>query len=690
MSSPEARRPLMGGATDVGAVRAENEDSYGSWGPDVGEWDFLIAVADGVGGHEHGKQASELAISAFIDSLTRKSLPRSDPGIRSALVAGIADANRAVYSAFSGSGTARPGSTFTCVLARGGKSFVGHVGDSRAYMIHGGCIFQLSTDHTWVQLQVENGAMTAEEAAVSPYRNQVLKVLGAEPDVEPDVVVRPAVPGDLFVVCSDGVTEHVGVGQLLAESTQAHSAEGLAQTLVALAVAQGGSDNATAVVAGVPLSAAAGGGPAKPETTDIPLLRHSDESTSTAATRLAPSTIPLPSAPHHARPKRDWRPAAAIALGVLFMILGLLLIRAVRPQEDSPSDATAAVGADLSSSPEAMGMRVKAEPPVRLDGPVARLMRQVKLLRPRNVVFSASGRRYACFDDDQTYIWIICFDTDTGRELFRVKGAPSGDNGSYDAVFSPDDRYFYYRSEVPLEAGRTRLYRTDVETGLQTSGIGKPEADTTGGMAIRRPKGDRLVVADTAESMGDCTETASGALYDAHSGRQIRRLPKIEDGYRRLVFSPRGSFLAGETGAGLRVFRTASLEEAYSLPNSYLGLLGNCDARLAVVADQLDRAEVRLLDWLTGQEAHRYRAPFIVALSPSLKWYVASDEVLHGASDVLGVTLRDLTNGQVLQRLEPAHPPSTTRRACLSEDGKLLAVCADDRVLIFEVESAYQ
>jgi PPM family protein phosphatase len=324
----ESSRAIMGGATDVGAVRDENEDSFGLWGPEAGDWDFLIAVADGVGGHAHGKQASEMALSAFFSALTAEGLPPDDSERPRAIAAAIVAANTTVYSAFTGTGTARPGSTFTCALAAGPKCYVGHVGDSRAYMIHAGRIFQVSKDHTWVQLQVDAGAMTAEEAAVSPYRNQVLSVLGAAPAVEPDVVVRAIGPGDVFIVCSDGVTEHVTDVQMLEQAAEAPSAQSLAQTLVALAVAQGGSDNATAVVAGVLWETGGDSAREKPPTAEIPLLRpHPGDAAAPQPPAPAPVTAPLPvpaaeAAPSPPRPRRRVWPwlLAVIALlgGIVF------------------------------------------------------------------------------------------------------------------------------------------------------------------------------------------------------------------------------------------------------------------------------------------------------------------------------------------------------------------------------------
>lgn len=264
----------MAGATHVGSVRAENQDWYGTWGPDVGDWDGLIAVADGVGGHLFGRQAAEVALAALVESLTAHMLPASGPSVGDRVEEAMRSANAAVCSAFSDTVSPRPGSTLTCVLVKEAVCYVGHVGDSRAYMIRGGHIFQLSCDHTWVQLQVEGGTMTAEEAARSPYRNQVVKALGAHQHLDPDIVVRSVTAGDLLVVCSDGVSEHVSAQQLLQQALDARSIEEFVQSVVMLAVSRGGSDNATAVAAGVPLADCSGDRceRERPITTELPVV----------------------------------------------------------------------------------------------------------------------------------------------------------------------------------------------------------------------------------------------------------------------------------------------------------------------------------------------------------------------------------------------------------------------------------
>jgi serine/threonine protein phosphatase PrpC len=544
MSPRDVRRAVIGGASDVGTVRHENEDSFGVWGLEAGDWDFLVAVADGVGGHEHGKQASELALSALLGSLTAQPLPHNDEGLRWALHTAVADANREVYYAFPGTSAARPGSTLTCALCREGKCYVGHVGDSRAYMIRGGRVFQLSTDHTWVQSQVDRGAMTAEEAAASPYRNQVIKVLGAEPSVEPDVIVRPTAPGDLFIVCSDGVTEHVSVHRLLAEAVNATSADDLAKALVALAVAQGGSDNAIAVVAGVPFEHSAEARSAAPETSEIPLFKQPPGAQSTAATALTPPTVPLPSVLAQVRPRRDWRPVLAGGLVALFVLLGLMLINLYRhPNEPPPELEHGATAADqedqdaLQPSGDASGPSVAPAP--SMDGPVVKLVRSISLPRVQHVAFSHDGSKVAILsrDGDPSYAedWLLyCFTVMDGTKLFEVNYYIKA--GSQ-VIFSPDDKRIYHQfcTDSLDREGPAAISATTGDTVWRARG----KEHFTGGLAIS-PNGKHLAATDQDSIVG---LEEGGAIYDATNGRMQKRLPKAHCGYGSSCSAPRGHIL---------------------------------------------------------------------------------------------------------------------------------------------------
>ena len=381
----------LGGATDVGRARENNEDSYGLWGAEQGWWDCLIAVADGVGGHEHGKQASELVLSHFVSDLASHEPSQDDANIKQALLMAVAAANEAVYGAFSDAGAPRPGSTFTCALVVGQKCYVAHVGDSRAYMIHAAQAYRLTTDHSWVQHQVSLGHMTEEEAAASPYRNQILRVLGSHPQVEADVVVRSVAAGDLLVVCSDGVSEYVEDQELVTLANAATDANDLAESLVALAVARGGSDNATAVVAGIPVPPGSGGKPTS-DTDDlnvgqitpptvpgsaIALSREPREQTQTPTRPLA-TAAPRPSrasSPRRAATRDQvvrGRARLAAILAALFIMVGVVLLwisfSDKLPEDEPAASASAPVsGASVSSFRPGCG-HLQAWPSCAPDG----------------------------------------------------------------------------------------------------------------------------------------------------------------------------------------------------------------------------------------------------------------------------------------------------------------------------------
>jgi len=231
-------RLVIGAATDVGRIREINEDGYL-----VDEGIGLIAVADGMGGHRAGEVASATALEAL-----RASVRNGNP-LREA----IEKANDAVfeksqaYNDYRGMGTTLTAGT----LAAGNTLIVGHVGDSRAYLLRDGEFRQLTTDHSRVQELVDDGRLTADEAAVHPMRNIVTRALGVDSSVDVDVYPLQLELGDVVLFCSDGLTgmlqdEFVGA-ELRRESDPAR----VATRLVDEANRAGGEDNITVVVVGV-------------------------------------------------------------------------------------------------------------------------------------------------------------------------------------------------------------------------------------------------------------------------------------------------------------------------------------------------------------------------------------------------------------------------------------------------------
>jgi serine/threonine protein phosphatase PrpC len=224
-------------ATDPGRRRRNNEDAYVCEPP-------LFAVADGVGGAQAGEVASKLAAAVLKDD------PRSDDGDgRRRVDALIQEANRRVYerqqqdAAVSGMGT-----TITVALVEDGRVWIGHVGDSRAYLIRNGELEQLTEDHSLVAELVRSGKLSPEEAETHPQRSVVTRALGSDPDVDVDTFPVEARAGDLFLLCSDGLTTMVDDATILAEiDRHRDDLRATAKALVRAANRGGGEDNITVV-----------------------------------------------------------------------------------------------------------------------------------------------------------------------------------------------------------------------------------------------------------------------------------------------------------------------------------------------------------------------------------------------------------------------------------------------------------
>lgn len=234
--------------TDLGRVRENNEDKFEFYVPSTDEelaWRGMVfVVCDGMGGHEAGQIASELACKTFID--VYRNHPSEDPSeaARSAVIAAnrfVLDVARAVPSR-KGMGT-----TLSALLLVQEKAIVVQVGDSRVYRVRDGELTQLTTDHTWVEETVALGVMSREAAESHQYRHVLTRAVGTEPDVRSDVFVDETRVGDSYLLCSDGLTNHVDNDEIGATMARLGPAE-TAWTLIGKALMGGGSDNATAIV----------------------------------------------------------------------------------------------------------------------------------------------------------------------------------------------------------------------------------------------------------------------------------------------------------------------------------------------------------------------------------------------------------------------------------------------------------
>jgi PPM family protein phosphatase len=225
------------GFTDPGRKRRRNEDSYVVEPP-------LFAVADGMGGAQAGEVASRLAAAVFREFHAADEL---DPEERLAAI--IQEANRRIYERASDDvQVSGMGTTITAALVTDNALVIGHVGDSRAYRLRAGRFEQLTDDHSLVADLVRSGRLTPEEADVHPQRSVITRALGTDPEVDVDTFAVGADGGDLFLLCSDGLTTMLGDDDIRGVLEGASELEDAGKTLVKAANRAGGEDNITVVL----------------------------------------------------------------------------------------------------------------------------------------------------------------------------------------------------------------------------------------------------------------------------------------------------------------------------------------------------------------------------------------------------------------------------------------------------------
>jgi PPM family protein phosphatase len=222
--------------TDVGRQRQSNEDSYLEREP-------LFAVADGMGGARAGEVASRMAVETFDDPATGAGKPEE-------MLRDVArEANRRIYEMAQGdSEHAGMGTTLTAALVAGREVAVGHVGDSRLYRLRGGTLERLTEDHSLVEELVRQGRLTPEEAETHPQRSIITRALGPEPDVEVETFTDVGRDGDVYLICSDGLSGMVAEDDMAAILGESGSLAEAAKRLVDAANRNGGKDNITVIL----------------------------------------------------------------------------------------------------------------------------------------------------------------------------------------------------------------------------------------------------------------------------------------------------------------------------------------------------------------------------------------------------------------------------------------------------------
>ena len=317
--------------SDVGLLREGNEDSAYA-GP------RLLAVADGMGGHAAGEVASAVAISSL--AALDGDMPPSE--LQLALSEAVTRANRTLHDmVVADPSIGGMGTTLTAMLWSGNKVALCHIGDSRAYVLSGGELHQITHDHTLVQSLVDDGRISPDEAATHPQRSLLLRALDGTQDAEPDLAVIEAKAGDRYLLCSDGLSSVVSEETLHRILATVKEPDDAVLQLIELAIKGGGPDNITCIVADVVDDASALRPPSKGSVLagaasngDRPMLRTN--SPAGRAHALSQNT-PQPAivVDHHdsprpprdepepdANPRRRWPIVTSILVLLLIVIIG--------------------------------------------------------------------------------------------------------------------------------------------------------------------------------------------------------------------------------------------------------------------------------------------------------------------------------------------------------------------------------
>ena len=299
--------------TDTGRQRHANEDSYFAQAP-------VFAVADGMGGAQAGEVASRIAAGAFEQGLD------AEASAEGQLREVAEEANREIHElAQKDSSRAGMGTTLTAALLRGDEVALGHVGDSRAYVLRDGELKRLTKDHSLVEELRRQGRLTDEQAEEHPQRSIITRALGPEPKVNVDTMTVPAKDGDVFLLCSDGLTTMVSDEEITEILLQPKNLRSAVNKLVDTANKRGGRDNITAVAFRVAEAGEAGDEGATLVSKTAEGAGLTGERVRAAADRLR-GHGPMP-APRGRR--RAIKIAAALAAALLLVVGAFFLVRQV-------------------------------------------------------------------------------------------------------------------------------------------------------------------------------------------------------------------------------------------------------------------------------------------------------------------------------------------------------------------------
>lgn len=231
--------------TDVGKVRSNNQDSYAA-GDLTSEVSWAV-VCDGMGGANGGNIASEAAVKVISDKLTSGyHVGMNDNSVKNLLISSV-DANITLYSmANNNEELSGMGTTVVLAVRSTDTLYISNVGDSRIYIVSDSGITQVTTDHSVVQMMVDNGEITPEEAKEHPKKNVITRALGVDPEVRIDYSQEQLNEDDLVLLCTDGLTNYVD-DEVILEVCKTEDRYKIADKLVELANENGGGDNITVV-----------------------------------------------------------------------------------------------------------------------------------------------------------------------------------------------------------------------------------------------------------------------------------------------------------------------------------------------------------------------------------------------------------------------------------------------------------
>lgn len=230
-------------ATSVGKIRAVNEDAFFVSPPDA-TGSLLAVVADGMGGHNAGEVASSEAINVIKDIVLE-----NEHDAKEVLIEAINSANSTVYNMSLDKQTLYGmGTTITACVVSENKVTAAQVGDSRLYLVREGMILQITKDHSLVEMLIDNGSITKEDAKHHPQKNVITRAIGTDKEVSADIYEFSIKEGDIILLCSDGLVNMVEDEKILSVITKTKAFEETADKLVTEAENAGGNDNITVIL----------------------------------------------------------------------------------------------------------------------------------------------------------------------------------------------------------------------------------------------------------------------------------------------------------------------------------------------------------------------------------------------------------------------------------------------------------